>query len=72
MANPATSFRKLNFDQTFLLVLAGILFFRFLLLPDLSDRFYFGFYLVVIILLVRKFSTGTLTLNHEDRQYKLQ
>ena len=54
---PRISFRKFTFDQSFLLLLASIIFFRFLLLPDLSDRFYFGFYLIIIILLVRRFST---------------
>jgi len=48
--------RKLSFDQFFLLVLLSVTVVRFLLLPDLADRFYFGFYLIIIILLVRKFS----------------
>ena len=47
---------KLSFDQFFLLVLLSVTVVRFLLLPDLADRFYFGFYLIIIILLVRKFS----------------
>jgi hypothetical protein len=55
--NPFKSPRKLTLDQSFLLVLAAVAILRFLLLPDLSDRFYFSFYLVIIILLVRKFST---------------
>ena len=54
LGNPFSAWRKLTFDQAFLLLLLFIIFFRFLLLPDLSDRFYFGFYLVFIILLVRK------------------
>ncbi len=49
------SLRNLSFDQTFLLVLGAVGLFKFLLLPDLSDRFYLGFYLIIIILLVRKF-----------------
>ena len=53
---PAGSFRKLTFDQLFLLVIMAIIFFRFLLLPDLSDRFYLGFYLIILILLIRKIS----------------
>jgi hypothetical protein len=61
------SFRALSFDQSFLLVLAFIGFFRFLLLPDLSDRFYLGFYLVIIILLVRKASSQILIPVNEDR-----
>ena len=54
------SFKRLSFDQTFLLLLAAITSFRFLLLPDLSDRFYFGFYLIILVLLVRKFSVKNL------------
>ena len=54
LGNPFSAWRKPTFDQAFLLLLLFIIFFRFLLLPDLSDRFYFGFYLVFIILLVRK------------------
>lgn len=56
LGNAMFSCKKLTFDQTFLLLLLFIIFFRFLLLPDLSDRFLFGFYLIFIILLVRKFS----------------
>lgn len=67
MASPAFSFRKLSFDQSFLLVLISVIFFRFLLLPDLSDRFYFGFYLVIILLLMRKFSSLILKQHYEDR-----
>jgi hypothetical protein len=67
LSNPGLSFRKLSFDQTFLLLLASIGITRFLLLPDLSDRFYFGFYLVIIILLVRKLSSQNLMLANEDR-----
>ncbi|HEY1872330.1 MAG TPA: hypothetical protein VGG71_14805, partial [Chitinophagaceae bacterium] len=56
LGNAIFSWKKLTFDQTFLLLLLLIIFIRFLLLPDLSDRFLFGFYLIFIILLVRKFS----------------
>ena len=54
LGNPFSSWQKFTFDQAFLLLLLFTIFFRFLLLPDLSDRVYFGFYLVFIILLVRK------------------
>lgn len=67
IGSPRLSFRKLEFDQSFLLLLMFVIFFRFLLLPDLSDRFYIGFYLVIIMLLVRKFSTGISMLKNEDR-----
>jgi hypothetical protein len=59
--NPFSSWKKLTFDQSFLLLVLGIMFFRFLLLPDLSDRFYLGFYLVFIILLVRKLGSQILS-----------
>jgi len=58
--NPFSSWKSLTCDQSFLLLLLGIMFFRFLLLPDLSDRFYFGFYLVFLILLVRKLQSQVL------------
>jgi hypothetical protein len=62
-----SGFRKLNFDQSFLIVLLSVIVFRFILLPDLSDRFYLGFYLVIIILLVRRFSSLIIKPQHEDR-----
>ena len=43
LGNPFSSWRKFTFDQAFLLLLLFTIFFRFLLLPDLSDRFYFWF-----------------------------
>jgi hypothetical protein len=48
--------RKFSLDQALVLVLIGVIFFRFILLPDLSDRFYFGFYLLIIVLLAKSFS----------------
>jgi hypothetical protein len=59
---------KFTFDQSFLLLLLFVIFFRFLLLPDLSDRFYFGFYLIFIILLLRKFSNQLSPFPGEKRQ----
>jgi len=61
------SLRTLSFDQTFLLVLAATGLFKFLLLPDLSDRFYLGFYLTIIILLIRKFFPKLSIVGNEDR-----
>ncbi len=55
------SLKSLSFDQAFLLVLCSVGLLKFLLLPDLSDRFYLGFYLVIIILLIRRFFPKTLT-----------
>jgi len=49
-----TRFKNLSFDQLFILLLATTILIRFLLLPDLSDRFYIAFYLVILVLLIRK------------------
>jgi hypothetical protein len=49
-------FRKFGFDQLFSLLLVLIISVRFILFPDLSDRFYISFYLVIIIILVRRIS----------------
>jgi hypothetical protein len=68
LGNPFSSWRKFTFDQAFLLLLLFIIFFRFLLLPDLSDRFYFGFYLVFIILLVRKLQPQILAPHNENHK----
>lgn len=54
--NRKFSFKSLSFDQSFLLLLIMVIFFRFLFLPDLSDRFYLGFYLLILVLLAKKFS----------------
>jgi hypothetical protein len=61
------SFRNLSFDQTFLLVLILIGLIKFLLLPDLSDRFHLAFFLVIIILLIRKLNSQILMPPNEDR-----
>ena len=66
LGNPFSSWRKFTFDQAFLLLLLFTIFFRFLLLPDLSDRFYFGFYLVFIILLVRKLQPRILATHNKN------
>jgi 4-amino-4-deoxy-L-arabinose transferase-like glycosyltransferase len=56
IGNPFVSLKKPGFDQCLILLLLAVIFVRFVLLPDLSDRFYVGFYLIIIILLVRKLS----------------
>jgi hypothetical protein len=66
LVNKKFSFTNISFDQSFLLLLGSIGLVKFLLLPDLSDRFYIGFYLVIIILLVRRFFPNTLTIVRED------
>lgn len=61
------TWKNLTLDQAFLLVLLTIGAFKFILLPDLSDRFYLGFYLVIIMLLIRKLYFQILIQNNEDR-----
>jgi len=46
-------FSLLNFDQLFALIMMVVIVIRFLLQPDISDRFYIAYYLITIILLVR-------------------
>ncbi len=50
------SFKEFSFDQSALLVLITTGLLKFVLLPDLSDRFYIGFYFIIIVLLIRKIS----------------
>jgi hypothetical protein len=47
--------QSLNFDQLFSLLMILIIIVRFVLFPNISDRFYIAFYLVTLILLIRKF-----------------
>lgn len=67
LANKKISLKGFSFDQSFLLLLGLIGLSKFLLLPDLSDRFYIGFYLTILVLLVRRFFPNTLTVIREDR-----
>lgn len=48
--------RKLTFDQAFCLLLVLIIVVRFVLFPDLSDRFYISFFLIILVLLVKRFT----------------
>ena len=57
-------FRQLPFSKLFVLLLFCIMLIRFSLFPDLSDRFYTGFYLLITVLFIRQFvemvlSTGS-------------
>ena len=54
LINKKISLGNFSFDQSFLLVLIFVGLFKFLLLPDLSDRFYIGFYLTIIIFTDKK------------------
>ena len=48
-------FQNLDFEQLFLCTLMAILITRFILQPVLSDRLYMGYYLAILILLVKRF-----------------
>jgi len=56
--NKITPFKNLSFDQLFALLIPLILLLRFILYPDISDRFYIAFYLVIIILLAKKLNSS--------------
>jgi len=46
--------QHLSFEQLFTLLLVLIILFRFILLPDISDRFYISFYILIMVLLVKQ------------------
>jgi len=48
--------KKPSFDKLFVFLIPVILFIRFILYPDISDRFYIAYYLLIVVLLVKKFS----------------
>jgi hypothetical protein len=48
--------KKDSFDGLFALLIPVILVIRFILYPDISDRFYIAYYLVIVVLLVKNFS----------------
>jgi hypothetical protein len=58
--------QKLSFDQQFILVLLLTMFVRLLLHPEMGDRFYMGFYLVITMLLIRAISG----LVHDKEQFR--
>jgi hypothetical protein len=47
---------NISFDQLFSLLLIFIIIIRFILFPDLDDRFYTSFYLVFILLFVKRYT----------------
>lgn len=55
--NKTFSFTKMTFNQVFALLIPLILLLRFILYPDISDRFYVAFYLVIIILSVKNLNS---------------
>ncbi len=61
------SFGNLSFDQLFSLSIVLIIFFRFILFQDISDRYYTSFYLVSVALLTRKLINHKSLSNQNDR-----
>jgi hypothetical protein len=47
--------RKLSEEQFFTIMILLIMFIRFILFPDVSDRFFIAFYFVFVILFIQKF-----------------
>jgi len=50
--------RDLPFELLFCILLVFTIIARFILFPDLEDRFYIAFYVVILILFIRQFSSG--------------
>ena len=50
--------RDLPFEQLFCILLVFTIIIRFLLFPDLEDRFYIAFYVVILILLMQQYRSG--------------
>lgn len=59
--NGTVPLKKLSYDQLFALLIPFILILRFILYPDISDRFYTSFYLVIIILLTKRVNPSRLS-----------
>ena len=59
--------RLLSFEQLFSLLLILIIIIRFILFPDLDDRFYTSFYLVIIILFVKRYAELIFSLPREQK-----
>lgn len=47
---------KIRFEQWFIVLLTFIILIRFIVFPDLEDRFYISFYLCILILLVKQYT----------------
>jgi hypothetical protein len=50
-------FKPQNFDQLLLIVIILAIICRFILQPIIADRFYIAYYITILILLIRKYST---------------
>ncbi len=53
IGRPISTIKEFSFDQLFALLLLLIIIIRFILYPDVADRFYVSFYLIAPILIVR-------------------
>lgn len=56
MYSPSIKYKNLTLDQTFALLLVLIILFRFVIYPDLSDRFNIAYYLCFLIIFVKKYT----------------
>jgi hypothetical protein len=52
---PSVSHRNFTLDQSFSVLLLFIILFRFILYPDLSDRFNIAYYLCFLIIFIKKY-----------------
>ena len=50
--------RSLTFEQLFCILLVFTIIIRFVLFPDLEDRFYIAFYVVILILFMQQYKSG--------------
>jgi hypothetical protein len=55
---PSFRLRQLSFDQMFAGLLLFIILIRFILFPDLTDRFYIAYYICILLLLVKRYVTS--------------
>jgi hypothetical protein len=49
--------RNLSFEQLFCILLVSTVIIRFILFPDLEDRFYIAFYVVILILFMHQYKS---------------
>ena len=55
LLRPPFSMRNLSFEKSFALLIPFILLVRFILFPEIADRFYIPFYLLILVLLAKEF-----------------
>ena len=61
--SPIIKRRNFTFEQLFAFLLLFVILFRFILYPDLSDRFNIAYYLLFMIILLKKYSEPKVRLN---------